>query len=292
MIWKFKNGEFDLGVRARIMGVLNVTLDSFSDGGRYVTVEKAVAHAMQMIGEGAEIIDIGGESTRPGAEPVGAEEEMRRVLPVIAALAEKMGQMGPIGQMEKARCVISIDTSKAEVARAAVEAGAGIINDVTGLRGDPGMAEVVRSTGAGLVIMHMQGTPRTMQEHPHYENVVREVADFFRQSFTDAVTSGIHPMKIAFDPGIGFGKSGAHNLLLLKSIESLRVEGRPLVVGASRKSFIGKITGSEAMVDRFWPTVALTSLAREKGADIIRVHDVRANSEALRMTEAIIGEET
>ena len=278
MIWKFKNGEFDLGVRARIMGVLNVTQDSFSDGGRYVTVEKAVEHGLQMIGEGAEIIDVGGESTRPGAEPVAADEEMGRVLPVIAALAEK------------SRCVISIDTSKAEVARAAVAAGAAIINDVTGLRGDPAMAETVRETGAGLVIMHMQGKPRTMQEHPAYENVVREVADFFRQSFTDAVTCGIHPMNIVFDPGIGFGKSTAHNLLLLKSIEQLRVEDRPLVVGVSRKSFIGKITGSEAMEDRLWPTVALTSLAREKGADIFRVHDVRANSEALRMTEAIVKE--
>jgi dihydropteroate synthase len=279
MIWKFKDGEFDTGKRARIMGVLNVTLDSFSDGGKYVALDAAIAHGLQMMEEGAEIIDIGGESTRPGAEPVGEAEEMRRVIPVIRALMNKM---------EKSRCVISIDTSKAEVAAAAVEAGAGIINDVTGLRGDPAMAEVARATGAGLVIMHMQGTPRTMQQHPRYENVVREVADFFRQSFTRAVACGIDPMNIAFDPGIGFGKSSAHNLLLLKSIESLRVEHRPLVVGVSRKSFIGKITGSEAMEDRFWPTVALTSYAREHGADIIRVHDVRANNEALRMTEAIL----
>ncbi len=258
------------------MGVLNVTTDSFFDGGRYAGPAEAVAHALRMIDEGAEIIDIGGESTRPGAEPVDAQEEMRRVLPVISALAEK------------SRCVISIDTSKAAVALAAVEAGAAIVNDVTGLRGDEAMAEVVRSTGAGVVIMHMQGTPRTMQADPRYENVVREVADFFRQSFTHAVSCGIHPMNIVFDPGIGFGKTVAHNLLLLKSIESLRVERRPLVVGVSRKSFLGKITGSASMEDRLWPTVALTSLAREKGADIFRVHDVRANSEALRMTEAII----
>ena len=276
MIWKFKNGEFDLGARGRIMGVLNVTLDSFYDGGKYATVEKAVARGLEMIGEGAEIIDIGGESTRPGAEPVETAEEMRRVLPVVRALAEKSG------------CVISIDTSKAAVARAVMDCGAAIINDITGLRGDPGMAEAARDTGAGVVIMHMQGTPRTMQAHPHYENVVLEVADFFRQSFTHAVTCGIHPMNIAFDPGIGFGKTVAHNLLLLKSIESLRVEGRPLIVGVSRKSFIAKIIGSEAMEDRFWPTVALTSLARENGAEILRVHDVRANSEALRMTEAIM----
>lgn len=279
MIWKFKNGEFDLGVRGRIMGVLNVTLDSFFDGGKYATLEKALAHGLQMEEEGAEIIDIGGESTRPGSDPVDAQEEMRRVLPVVEALAKKT------------RCAISIDTNKAAVARAAVERGAGIINDVTGLRGDPAMAEVVRATGAGVVIMHMQGTPRTMQARPRYEDVVKEVGDFFRQSFTNAVSSGIHPMNIAFDPGIGFGKTVAHNLLLLKSIESLRVENRPLVVGVSRKSFIAKITGSESMEDRFWPTVALTCRARERGAQILRVHDVRANAQALRMTEAILGGE-
>jgi len=277
MIWKHKNGEFDLTVGGVIMGVLNVTLDSFYDGGKFSTLEKAVAHGLQMADEGAEIIDIGGESTRPGAEPVEADEEMRRVLPVVEALAKKT------------RCVISIDTGKAAVARAAVERGAAIINDVTGLRGDPAMAEAARETGAGVVIMHMQGTPRTMQAHPRYENVVREVADFFRQSFTRAVTCGIQPMNIAFDPGIGFGKTVAHNLLLLKSIESLRVEGRPLVVGVSRKSFLGKIIGSNSMEDRLWPTVALTSHMREKGAEIFRVHDVRPNREALRMTEAIIG---
>ena len=202
---------------------------------------------------------------------------MERVLPVIEALAGK------------SRCVISIETSKAEVARAAVERGASIINDVTGLRGDAKMAETARETGAGLIIMHMQGTPRDMQANPRYENVVAEVGDFFRQSFTHAVACGIDPMNIAFDPGIGFGKSVAHNLLLLKNIESLRVENRPLVVGVSRKSFLGKITGADAMEERFWPTVALTSYAREKGAGVVRVHDVRPNVEALRMTGAISG---
>ena len=277
MIWKHKSGEFDLGIRARIMGVLNVTIDSFSDGGKYLALERAVEHGLQMIGEGADIIDIGGESTRPGAEPVSAEEEMRRVLPVIEALAGKSG------------CVLSIDTSKAEVARAAIERGASIINDVTGLLGDGKMAETARETGAGLVIMHMQGRPRDMQRNPRYENVVAEVGDFFRQSFTHAVTCGIDPMNVAFDPGIGFGKSVAHNMLLLKNIEFLRVEHRPLIVGVSRKSFLGKIMGDDAMEARFWPTVALTSYAREKGAGVVRVHDVRPNVEALRMTEAICG---
>jgi len=277
MIWRHNSGEFDLGGRARVMGVLNVTVDSFSDGGKYVSVEKAVSHGLQMVAEGADIIDVGGESTRPGAEPVSEEEEMRRVLPVIGELAKK------------SRCVISIDTSKAGVAREAIAHGASIINDVTGLRGDPKMAEVVALTGAGLIIMHMQGTPRDMQRNPHYENVVAEVGDFFRQSFTRAVTCGIDPGNIAFDPGIGFGKSVLHNMLLLKNIESLRVQNRPLVVGVSRKSFLGKIVGSDAMEDRFWPTVALTSLGREHGADVFRVHDVQPSVQALRMTEAILG---
>jgi dihydropteroate synthase len=279
MIWKHKTGEFDLTVRGVIMGVLNVTLDSFYDGGKFATVEKAIGHGLRMADDGAGIIDIGGESTRPGSQPVDAAEEMRRVLPVVEALAKKT------------RAIISVDTNKAAVARAAIGRGASIINDITGLRGDPAMAEVARETGAGVIIMHMQGIPRTMQAHPHYENVVHEVADFFRQSFTNAIKSGIQPMNIAFDPGIGFGKTVAHNLLLLKSIESLRVERRPLVVGVSRKSFIGKIIGSDTMDDRLWPTVAVTSLLREKGAEIFRVHDVKPNVEALRMTEAIAGRE-
>lgn len=277
MIWKYKNGAFDLGAHAEIMGILNVTLDSFSDGGKYVSAENAVSHGLEMAREGAGIIDVGGESTRPGSEPVGAEEEMRRVLPVITALANNT------------RCVVSIDTYKAEVARAAMECGARIINDVTGLQGDPRMMDAARETGAGVVIMHMKGTPKDMQKDPRYEDVVREVGDFFRQSFTRAVTCGIDPTNIAFDPGIGFGKTVTHNMLLLKNIESLRVEDRPLIVGVSRKSFIGKLLGSEAIEDRSWPTVALTCLGRERGGNVFRVHEVRRNVEALRMTEAILG---
>jgi dihydropteroate synthase len=276
MIWRAGKHEIDLTSHAIVMGIANVTVDSFSDGGKFLALEAAVAHALEMAAQGAAIIDIGGESTRPGAEPVSAEVEMERVLPVIEMTAKEL------------RCPISIDTSKAVVARAAVGCGACIINDVTGLRGDPEMMHVVRETGAGVLIMHMQGTPRDMQRAPHYDDVVAEVREFFRHAFARAVECGIDPMNIAFDPGIGFGKSVAHNLLLLKNIEAMRVENRPMVVGASRKSFIAKITGSEKMEDRFAPTVLLTGLARERGANVLRVHDVPANVHALRMTESIL----
>jgi len=266
------------------MGILNVTLDSFSDAGKFLSVNKAVAHALRMVEEGAAVLDIGGESTRPGAQAVCAEEEMQRVLPVLEALSQELSH-----ELASSRVLISIDTYKAEVARAAIERGASIINDITGLRGDPGMAEVARESGAGVIIMHMQGTPLTMQTAPHYADVVGEVRDFFRQSLDHALASGLDPMSLAFDPGIGFGKTVAHNLLLLKNLESLRVGSRPLVLGVSNKSFIGKVIGSDALEDRLWPTVALTSFAREHGANLVRVHEVKPNAEALRMTEAILG---
>lgn len=260
------------------MGVLNITSDSFSDGGQFCDVESAVAHAHQLAEEGAAIIDIGGESTRPGAEPVPEAEELRRVLPVIERLEGD------------ARFAVSIDTMKPAVARAAVEAGAEIINDITGLR-DPAMCAVVRATGAGAIAMHMQGTPRDMQRAPRYDDVVAEITNFFRQTFSACLACGIDPMRLAFDPGIGFGKTVEHNLALLRNLDAMRVGGRPLVLGVSRKSFLGKITGSEALADRAWPTVALTSYGRAQGANIIRVHETRPNFEALRMTEAILGEE-
>ena len=278
MIWRAKKAEIDLSSRALVMGILNVTLDSFSDGGKFLSVDKAVSHAIRMADEGADLIDVGGESTRPGAEAVPAEVEMERVLPVIEALAKRTGAL------------ISIDTYKASVARAALDCGASIINDITGLRGDPEMAGVARASGAGVILMHMQGTPRTMQLSPHYQDVRAEVRDFFRQSFDLALACGLHPMSLAFDPGIGFGKTVAHNLELLKNLESLRVGDRPLVLGVSNKSFIGKAIGSDAMEDRFWPTVALTSFLRERGANVVRVHDVKANAQALRMTEAILNQ--
>lgn len=275
MLWTTSQRTFDFTARGVIMGILNVTADSFSDGGQFLNLEGAVAHAREMVDEGAEIIDIGGESTRPGAAPVSEEEEMRRVLPLIERLTGDP------------RFVISIDTMKPEVARAAVAAGAAIVNDVGGLRLDA-MREVVADTGAGAVAMHMQGNPQTMQIAPHYKDVVAEVREFFRQTFDACLRSGIDPMRLAFDPGIGFGKTVAHNLALLRELEVMRVAGRPIVLGVSRKSFLGKIVGSTEMSDREWPTVAVTSHGRSRGANVFRVHAVKPNVEALRMSEAIL----
>ncbi|MCX6967352.1 MAG: dihydropteroate synthase [Verrucomicrobia bacterium] len=278
MLWQTKNRLFDFTSHGVVMGILNLTLDSFSDGGRFFDPELAVQHALKMEAEGAQIIDIGGESTRPGAAPVSEAEELARVVPVIERLAGHL------------KAVISIDTSKAAVARAAVQAGAGIINDVTALLGDPEMPRVAAESGAGIVLMHMQGTPRTMQAAPHYDNVVAEVRDFFRQSAALALRWGIDPLRIAFDPGIGFGKTVEHNVMLLRELPALQLPelpDRPLVLGVSRKTFLGKLLNDMAFEQRFWPTVALTSLGRELGAVVFRVHDVKANLEALRMTEAI-----
>ncbi|MGB8166459.1 MAG: dihydropteroate synthase [Chthoniobacteraceae bacterium] len=278
MLWRTLHRTFDLATHGLIMGVVNVTTDSFSDGGRFADAETAVAHARHLAAEGAEIIDIGGESTRPGSAPVNEAEELRRVRPVIERLAGD------------ARFVISIDTRKPAVARAAMECGAAIINDVTGLR-DPAMREVVRNTGAGAIGMHMQGDPQTMQRAPHYGDVTTEIRDFFRQIFDASVACGIDPMCLAFDPGIGFGKTAEHNLALIRNLESMRVSGRPLVLGISRKSIIGKVLGSSALEDREWPTVALTSYGRARGASVFRVHEARPNLHALRMTEAILAPE-
>ena len=259
------------------MGVLNVTPDSFSDGGKFFAGEQAVEHGVRMAVEGADIIDIGGESTRPGAEPVPAGEESRRVIPVIEKLRTKIG------------VPISIDTSKTEVARAAIQAGASIVNDVTAGRGDNEMLSLIAETKSAFIIMHMQGTPQTMQNHPRYENVVSEVSDFFRQQYARAIGCNIDPMAIAFDPGIGFGKTLDHNLELLAQLERLRAHDRPLVIGVSRKSFLGKLIESPDMDDRGAPAVALTALLRTRGADVFRVHDVKENLSALRVTEAILG---
>lgn len=258
------------------MGVLNVTPDSFSDGGEFFSTEKAVEHGLQMAADGAQIIDVGGESTRPGAEPTSVDEELRRVIPVIENLRRKID------------IFISIDTSKSEVASAALDAGASIVNDVTGGRGDKEMMTLVAKRNAGFVIMHMQGEPRTMQIDPHYADVISEVTDFFRQQYARALDCGIDPMTIALDPGIGFGKTLLHNLELLKNLERLRINDRPIVVGASRKSFLGKLIGSSTVADRLPPTVALTSLLRARGADVFRVHDVRENAVALRVSEVIL----
>jgi dihydropteroate synthase len=272
--WKVGGEIFDLSSRGWIMGVLNVTPDSFSDGGRFFQTSQALAEARKMIGAGANIIDIGGESTRPGADPVDVAEEKRRVIPVIKELAGEE--------------LISIDTSKAEVAAAALDAGAKIVNDVTGGRGDEAMWPLLADRGAGFIIMHMQGTPRTMQRAPSYRDVVAEVADFFRQQYACALKFGIDPMMLAFDPGIGFGKTLGQNLSLLKNLPRLRVHDRPLIVGVSRKSFLGKISGHNGSIHhRLLPTVAFTSLLRMNGADVLRVHDVEENVEALRVADAL-----
>ena len=274
--WKIAGQTIDVSQHALVMGVLNITPDSFSDGGRFFTAEKAIEHGLRMAEEGAQIIDVGGESTRPGAEPVPAEEELRRVIPVIEKLRAKIDT------------VISVDTSKAHIASEAIEAGASIVNDVTGGRGDKTMMPLVAEKKSGFIIMHMQGNPRMMQANPRYDDVVSEVADFFRQQYTRVLECGIDPMAIAFDPGIGFGKTLEHNLELLAQLERIRVHNRPLIVGVSRKSFLAKLTGLTEMSDRLAPAVALTSLLRTRGAGIFRVHDVKENVSALRVTEALL----
>src|SRR5438067_12489501 len=274
--WKIAGCVVDLSRYGLIMGVLIVTPDSFSDGGRFFSPEKAVERGLSLPQEGAQIIDVGGESTRPGAESIVAEEELRRVVPVIKQLRAKID------------IVISIDTSKAEVAHAAIQAGASIVNDVTGGRGDKEMMPLVAESKSGFIIMHMQGNPRTMQMEPRYTDVVSEVADFFRQQHTRAIECGIDPMAIAFDPGIGFGKTLKHNLELLAHLEQLRVHDRPLAVGVSRKSFLVKLIGSQEISDRLIPGLALTSLLRARRAGVLRVHDVRENVYALGVTEAVL----
>lgn len=277
MIWKTRRGSLDLGRRARVMGILNVTPDSFSDGGAHADAGTALDHARRMIAEGAELIDIGGESTRPGAAKVPVDVEIARTAPVIAALRAEWDGL------------ISIDTSKAAVARAALAAGADVVNDVSGLLADAEMPGVCAESGCGVVVMHMQGTPRTMQVAPRYQDVVAEVIGFFQERLRTLVAAGIDPEALCFDPGIGFGKNLDHNLALLAALDQMAVGGRPVLLGVSRKSFIGKILGTQDLAAREWPTVAITARAREQGVMLHRVHAVRENAQALRMVEAILG---
>ena len=275
-LWKIDTRVFDVSRHGLVMGVLNVTPDSFSDGGEFLAADKATERGLEIVAQGADVIDVGGESARPGAEPVTLEEELRRVIPVIQNLRSKID------------IPISIDTSKAEVARAAIEAGASIVNDVTAGRGDDKMLPLVAETKSAFIIMHMQGTPRTMQIQPRYTDVVAEILEFFRQQYACAIGLNIDPMAIAFDPGIGFGKALEHNLELLAQLDRLRVYDRALVVGVSRKSFLGKLIGSLEIRDRLIPGAVLTSLLRARGADVFRVHDVKENVYALRVTEEIL----
>ena len=278
MLWRTSTRTFDLTRRGLIMGVLNVTPDSFSDGGRYVDPADAVARGLEMVREGADILDIGGESTRPGAVPVEAEEELRRILPVISGLKQVCD------------VPLSIDTMKSRVAALAMAAGAEIINDISGLMHDPDMARVAAETGAGLVLMHMRGTPRTMQQHPAYQDVTAEVRERLEAAFHQALAAGVLPEGLVFDPGIGFGKTLEHNLELLRALPVFQVQGRPVLLGVSRKSFLGRILGNTDPAARDAPTTALTAWARQQGARILRVHAVKENAQALRMMEAILGD--
>ena len=257
-----------------LMGILNVTPDSFSDGGEFFDPERAVARAQTMLGEGAQVVDVGGESTRPGSDPVSPEEELCRVLPVIQGILAA-----------RPDAVVSLDTYRASTAAAALDTGARLINDVTALS-DPRMADLVAERGCPVILMHMLGEPKTMQKDPRYEDVVREVRDFLAHRAERAIRAGVTEENIVLDPGIGFGKTVEHNLALLNRLDALVALGFPVLVGASRKSFLGKVSGREPE-SRLFGTIATNVLAYERGATIFRVHDVRANREALEVASAI-----
>jgi len=277
MAWKCcERHELPLGQRTLVMGILNVTPDSFSGDGVFDT-DAAVARAWKFVEDGADILDIGGESTRPGSQPVPADEEMRRVLPVIERL---IAQGFPFP--------ISVDTYKPEVARKALEAGACIVNDIYGLR-QPGMLELVAQFKPAVVIMHMQGTPQTMQLNPTYTDCVREISEFLQGQAEKAIAAGLPKEKIIVDPGIGFGKTVEHNLEILRRLSEIKALGYPVLIGTSRKSFIGKVLGIEVPAERIWGTAATVAVAIANGADIVRVHDVREMVQVARMTDAILG---
>jgi len=257
------------------MGIVNVTPDSFSDGGLYLDADAAVAHGRELAAAGADVLDVGGESTRPGADAVDAQEERRRIEPVVRALAG-------LGH------TVSIDTSKAPVAEAALDAGARIVNDVTAFRADPELAGICADRGSDVVLMHMLGSPRTMQDDPRYDDVVDDVKGFLSERIEAALAAGVAEERIWIDPGIGFGKTLEHNLALLRRLGELRELGRPIIVGTSRKRFIGAITGRDAS-ERIGGTVASNVLALANGADAFRVHDVAEVREALDVAEALLG---
>jgi dihydropteroate synthase len=267
-------GSDTSSMNPKLMGVVNVTPDSFSDGGLYLDSDAAIAHGEELVRDGADVLDVGGESTRPGAAEVEEAEELRRIEPVVAALAGE--------------ATVSIDTSKLAVAEAAIDAGASIVNDVTALRRDPEMAALCADRGAGVVLMHMPGNPRTMQDNPAYEDVVDEIKAFLAKRIEVALAAGVAEERIWLDPGIGFGKTVEHNLELLRRLAELRELGRPLVIGTSRKSFIGRIDGSE-VDERLGGSIASSVLAAAEGADVLRVHDVAETAQAMRVAEAILG---
>ncbi|MDR0478099.1 MAG: dihydropteroate synthase [Desulfobulbaceae bacterium] len=261
--------------RVRIIGIVNATPDSFADGGNFLTLDAALTQAGRLIEEGADILDIGGESTRPGADPVPLDEELRRVMPLITAIRAKSA------------IPISIDTYKAETAQQALAAGANIINDITSLRYDPEMIGLVAHSGAPIILTHMQGDPKTMQDKPTYEDVVREVGDFFREKIATLAALGVPKEKIILDPGIGFGKTRNHNLSLLKHLDAFTSLGCPLLLAHSRKRFLGGLTGTTEPAERDLPTAVVAALAVAKGISMVRVHNVAATRQALIVAEAI-----
>jgi len=277
--WPCRDRVLKLGEQTRVMGILNVTPDSFSDGGDFSDPSAAVARALEMAAQGADIIDIGGESTRPGAEPVPAEEEIRRIVPVI----EKTRAQSDV--------FISIDTMKAEVALRALEAGADIINDVSAFEGDAGMAEVAAKIGSGVILMHMKGSPQTMQDDPDYGNVVREVGTYLEGRLDFAEHCGVQRDRMVIDPGIGFGKTLEHNLALLRRLPELATGGSPILVGASRKSFIGQVLGRDTPAERLAGSLGVAAWAALQGAHILRVHDVIDTCDACRLVDTLLAGE-
>ena len=275
-MWRCRDHEFPLGERTLVMGIVNVTPDSFSDGGLHAGADDAVAHGLRLAAEGADILDVGGESTRPGSDPVAVDEELERVVPVVAGLREA----APAG------VALSVDTRRPQVARAAIDAGASIVNDVTAA-GDPAMFEVVRATGAGLVLMHMLGEPKTMQLDPTYDDVVAEVLDYLARRLGAAVAAGVERDRLCVDPGIGFGKNLTHNLTLLHDIEAFEQLRVPVLVGASRKRFIGQLTGVDDPAERVEGTAGAVAWCAAHGVDVVRVHDVLQMARVIRVVDAI-----
>jgi dihydropteroate synthase len=274
-VWRCRDRDLPLGERTLIMGIVNVTPDSFSDGGRFGGADDAVKHGLQMIADGADILDVGGESTRPGSDPVSVDDELDRVLPVIRGFHE-----------EAPGTPISVDTRRADVAVEAVSAGADIVNDVSAAA-DPGMLPLVKGTGAGLVLMHMQGKPKTMQLEPHYEDVVAEVRDYLAGRLGAAVASGVSRSQLCVDPGIGFGKHLGHNLALLHDVRTFRDLRVPVLVGTSRKRFIGQLTGVEDPAERVEGTAGAVAWCAAHGVDVLRVHDVKEMARVVRVVDAI-----
>lgn len=272
---RLRNHSLDLSQKTLIMGILNVTPDSFSDGGTYFSRASAIDRALQMADEGADIIDIGGESTRPGAEPVSLEEELDRTIPVITELARKLS------------IPISIDTYKAEVARRALEAGASIVNDISGLRFDPKMAETIAAYDAAVVIMHIKGTPKDMQVNPHYDDLFGEIISYLKEGIEMARSSGIDEEGMIVDPGIGFGKRPEHNLLIINQLKRFTVLDKPILMGVSRKSFIGIALDNAPPQERLEGTAAAVALSVYNGAHIVRVHDVKEMVRVVRVVDAI-----